>query len=181
MPTRRGETLSQAVNASAFRFAIVLSGYHAALGEALLRGATACLEFHGVKVGTIPVFRVPGAYEIPQAVAYLLEHGGQRMAGVIALGVLIRGDTLHFEILAREVCHSLQTIALRSRVPVGFGVLTVDSESQARDRTGRGKANKGWEAADAVVRMAALFRSLERPGPAGTRAPRGRQRDRDRS
>src|SRR5206468_11581314 len=128
--------------------------------EGLREGATRCLRSHRVTVESVPVFRVPGAFEVPQAVSRILSRHEPPLEAVVALGVLIRGQTLHFELLSQEVCRRLGEIARSEGVPVAFGVLTVDSERQARDRTGPGRSNKGWEAAHAAVRMALLFRRL---------------------
>ena len=169
---RRAGRGTAGIQSRGLRIGIVLSDYHAALGEALLQGALARLEAAGLE--PILVARVPGAFEIPQAAARLLRSDSDRPHGLIALGVLVRGETMHFEILAREVCSRLQAIGISSGVPIGFGVLTVDSERQARDRAGRNRANKGWEAAEATLRMAAMFRDLE--APRGGRASSGRRR-----
>lgn len=161
------------IQSRGLRIGIVLSDYHAALGEALLRGSLERLK--RARLEPVRVARVPGAFEIPQAIARILDLEEDRPHGMIALGVLVRGETVHFEILAREVCSRLQAIGVASGVPIGFGVLTVDSERQARDRAGRNRANKGWEAAEATLRMAALFRDLEaRAGGAQGRARRRR-------
>ncbi len=139
-----------------------MSDYHPEVAGRLLEGALGCLASHRVARRKVPVFRVPGAFEIPQIASRLLQEGDPRFDALICLGLLIRGETFHFEILAREVCRGLAGISRRSGVPVAFGVLTVESERQARDRSGKGSSNKGWEAALAAVRMAVLFRELDR-------------------
>jgi 6,7-dimethyl-8-ribityllumazine synthase len=147
------------LDASGLALGIVVSDYHASLAESLLAGALRCIREHGGDPAGGPILRVPGAFEIPQAVSHLLARPGTRLDAVVTLGVLIRGETLHFEILAREVCASLERIGIASGVPVAFGVLTVDTQQQARDRAGPGRANKGWEAAHAALRMISSFRS----------------------
>jgi 6,7-dimethyl-8-ribityllumazine synthase len=147
------------LDASGLALGIVVSDYHASLAESLLAGALRCIREHGGDPAAGPILRVPGAFEIPQAVSHLLARPGTRLDAVVTLGVLIRGETLHFEILAREVCASLERIGIASGVPVAFGVLTVDTQQQARDRAGPGRANKGWEAAHAALRMISSFRS----------------------
>ena len=146
------------LDASDLALGIVVSDYHASLAESLLEGALRCILEHGGDSARGPILRVPGAFEIPQAVSHLLARPGRSLDAVVALGVLIRGETLHFEILAREVCASLERIGISSGVPVAFGVLTVDTQEQARDRAGAGRANKGWEAAHAALRMISSFR-----------------------
>jgi len=148
-------------DASQFRFGIVLSDYHAAAAARLLNGALECLAAHRVSPGEVQVFRVPGAFEIPLTAARLLGRSDHGFDALICLGLLVRGETLHFEILAREVCRGIARTAQRTGIPLSFGVLTVENERQARDRTGRGSSNKGWEAARAAIRMAALYRDLD--------------------
>jgi len=161
------------IQARGLRIGVVLSDYHAALGEALLQGAVGRLQAAGLE--PLWVVRVPGAFEVPQAAARLLAVAEDRPHGLIALGVVVRGETLHFEVLAHEVCSRLQAIGVATGVPIGFGILTVDSERQARDRAGRNRMNKGWEAAEATLRMAALFRNLDAAAGAAPLS-RGRRR-----
>jgi len=163
------------VDASGFALGIVVSDYHATLAESLLEGALRCIRNHGGDSESLPILRVPGAFEVPQAVAHLLASPAMRLDAVITLGILIRGETLHFEILAREVCGSLERIGISTGVPVAFGILTVDTQQQARDRAGQGRANKGWEAAHAALRMAVLFRE-RKAGTSSSRGPRHARR-----
>ena len=139
----------------------MVSDYHPEVARRLLEGALGCLAVHRVKVLEVPVYRVPGAFEIPQAASRLLQRPDHGFDALICLGLLIRGETLHFEILSREVCRSIAETARQTGIPLAFGVLTVENERQARDRAGRGSANKGWEAARAAVRMAQLYRGLD--------------------
>ncbi|MCI0567610.1 MAG: 6,7-dimethyl-8-ribityllumazine synthase [Acidobacteria bacterium] len=178
MSTRRGKMAPPLSDASNLKLGIVLSDYHERLAEDLLRGARSCLVSHGVPPESVEEIRVPGAFEIPQAVARLQAVSKPPLDAILTLGVLMRGDTLHFEVLSHEVCRSLGEIGRSSGVPVAFGVLTVDTEQQARERTGKGRSNKGWEAAEAAVRMALLFRQLEDrdAGQSGLSQPPGRRR-----
>ena len=161
MTARREAVEGKEPDASRLRFGIVVSDYHPAVAGRLLEGALGCLAAHRVKPRNVPVYRVPGAFEIPQLASRLIADGGPPFDALICLGLLIRGETFHFEVLAREVCRSLAETARRSGVPVAFGVLTVENERQARDRAGKGSSNKGWEAARAAIRMALLYRSLD--------------------
>ena len=161
LSTRRAKATPAHPDASDLKVGIVLSDYHATFAEGLLRGARSCLKACGVPPESVAEIRVPGAFEIPQAVSRLCAERHPPLDAILTLGVLIRGDTLHFEVLSHEVCRSLGEIGRMAGVPVAFGVLTVDTEQQARDRTGKGRSNKGWEAAEAAVRMALLFRQLE--------------------
>jgi 6,7-dimethyl-8-ribityllumazine synthase len=164
MATRRATEKREPRDASRFRFGIVVSDYHPAVAGRLLRGALECLALHQVKPSDVRVFRVPGAFEIPQAASRLLRRAGHGFDALICLGLLMRGETLHFEILAREVCGSIARTARRAGVPVAFGVLTVENGRQARERSGKGSSNKGWEAARAAIRMAALYQSMRDKG-----------------
>jgi len=178
LSVRRAKLAPPLPNAANLKLGIVVSDYHASLAEALLAGARGCLRAHGVPPDAVTEVSVPGAFEIPQAVSWLLAASHPAPDAILALGVLIRGDTFHFEVLSREVCRSLEAIGCSTGVPVAFGVLTVDTEQQARDRAGEGRTNKGWEAAEAAVRMALLFRQIRKPrgraGPLPHRAGRRR-------
>jgi 6,7-dimethyl-8-ribityllumazine synthase len=153
-------------DAGALRVGIVLSEYHRALAARLLAGAQRCLTEAGVAKSRREVFRVPGSFELPLAAARILEVRPRAFDALVCLGVLIRGETAHFEVLAREVCRGIGETARRAGVPIGFGVLTVENERQARDRTGNDRSNKGWEAAAAALRMAGLYRALAARVPA---------------
>lgn len=155
------ESSERVPGASRLRFGVVVSDYHFETAERLLEGALECLAAHGVRREAISIFRVPGAFEISQAAAKLLERPDRPVDALICLGMLLRGATLHFDLLAHEVCRSLSEVSRRTGVPVAFGVLTVENQGQARDRSGKGRSNKGWEAARAALRMASLYRNLE--------------------
>ncbi|PTU32000.1 6,7-dimethyl-8-ribityllumazine synthase [Stenotrophobium rhamnosiphilum] len=140
------------------RIAIVATRWNVEIVDALLDGSYRCLEDWGVPEESVEEFYVPGAYEIPLAVSLLLESGDYD--GVITLGAVIRGDTPHFDFVAGECSRGLMDAQLRHSLPVGFGVLTVNTVQQAIDRTGDGDDNKGYEAAAAVLEMVRLTRSL---------------------
>jgi len=152
---------AQSVDVSGLRFGVVVSDYHPHLADQLLEGSRRCFASHGIDPERVPVFRVPGVFEISQAASRLLRSRRHHFDAMVCLGVLIRGETSHFDVLAAEVSRGIGETARRSRVPLTFGVLTVESEGQARDRANRGISNKGWEAAQAAIRMAVLFRHLE--------------------
>ena len=146
----RGETA--ALDASGRRFAVVAARYHDQLVARLIEGACACLEQHGVPRASVPVLRVPGAWELPLALQRLASEGG--WDGLVALGVVIRGDTPHFEHVCRESAAGIARVSLDHRLPIGFGVLTCDDATQAEERAGGRVGNKGWEAALATIEMA---------------------------
>lgn len=141
------------------RFAVVVSRFNELVTEKLLDGARGCLLQHDVAESDIDVVRVPGAFELPSAVAALLRRGGYD--GVVALGCVIRGETPHFDFVAGEASRGLQALAVEQGVPVGFGLLTTDTRDQALARAGGDRGNKGWEAALTTLEMADLFRRLK--------------------
>jgi 6,7-dimethyl-8-ribityllumazine synthase len=101
---------------------------------------------------------VPGAFELPLAARAAAETG--RFDAIVALGTVIRGDTDHYEHICREAASGLAAVSREQKVPVGFGVLTVDDEAQALARSAAGPDNKGAEAARAAVAMAAVLKEL---------------------
>lgn len=145
------------------RFGVVAARFNARLADALVSGALDCLLRHGVGAADIRLVRVPGAWEIPQALEELAAAGA--VDGLIALGVVIRGETPHFDYICAECSRGIARVAERHRVPVGFGVLTCESAAQAAERAGGKAGNKGWDAALAALEMAGLFRRLRGQHP----------------
>lgn len=137
---------------------IVLGRFNSFIGDALLSGAIDVLARHGVDTSNITVVNVPGAFEIPLAVKKMAESG--HYDGVIALGAVIRGSTPHFDIVAGECAKGLSSVQLSTGVPVGFGVLTVDTIEQAIERAGTKAGNKGAEAAMTVLEMVNVMAKL---------------------
>ncbi len=138
--------------------AIVATRWNTEIVEALIDGARECLLDWGVHPDNILEYRVPGAYEIPLAVSMLGE--ADEVDGVVALGAVIRGDTPHFDFVAGECARGLMNVQLRDQLPVGFGVLTVNTVEQAEERAGPGADNKGFEAAAATLEMVRMARDL---------------------
>ena len=141
---------------AAFSVGIVAARYNPALVDALLQTVVAQLAAAGVRPKRLTVLRVPGSHEIPVA-AQWLARGGRRDC-VIALGVLIGGDTKHHEMVGQSVSHALQQVALATGVPVINGVIVADKLRQAEARA-RGPLNRGVEFARAALEMAALKRT----------------------
>jgi 6,7-dimethyl-8-ribityllumazine synthase len=140
------------------RFALVASRFNGRLVEALVEGAVDCLVRHGVDRGALRLVRVPGAWELPLAVAEVAAAGN--VDGIVALGVVIRGETPHFDVLVGETTRALGAVQREHRLPVGFGVLTCDSPEQAAERAGGKAGNKGWEAALAALEMTQVLAGL---------------------
>ena len=136
------------------RILIVEARFYDDIADALLAGARAVLDGVGCAHDTISV---PGALEIPAAVAMAL--AARRYDGVVTLGCVIRGDTYHFEIVANESSRGLMDLAVRERIALGNGILTVNTEAQARARSSK-ISNKGADAARAALAMIALKRKL---------------------
>ena len=147
------------LNAKGLRFGIVVSRFNAFICDHLLSGAIDVLVRNGAEDGDIEVFKVPGAFEIPQAAKKVAL--SKRFDAVICLGAVIRGATPHFEYIAAEVSKGVAMIGLESEVPVTFGVLTTDNLEQAIERAGAKAGNKGWDAALSAVEMANLYREMK--------------------
>lgn len=140
------------------RFGIVLSRFNEFVGERLLHGAIDTLTRHGVERTQLEVVRVPGAFEMPLAAKTMA--GSKRYDALIALGVVIRGETPHFEYVAGRCVAGLSQVSLEFNLPLGFGVLTVDSLEQAIERAGSKAGNKGADAAMAAIEMLNLLKQL---------------------
>lgn len=140
------------------RFGIVLARFNGFIGEQLLAGAVDALVRHGADPAGIDVVRVPGAFEIPLALKTMATGG--RYDALIALGAVIRGATPHFEYVAGECTKGLAQVSMQYDIPIGFGVLTVDSVEQAIERAGTKAGNKGADAALTVLEMVNLMKKL---------------------
>lgn len=140
------------------RVAILVSRYNELITRRLLDGALACCDEAGVARGDVDVVWVPGAFELPVAAAAAA--GTRRYACLVAIGAVVRGDTPHFEYVAGEAARGLNAVAVAHALPVGFGVLTVDTMQQALDRAGGGAGNKGHEAAAAALGAADVIAQL---------------------
>lgn len=144
------------------RFAIVWSRFNRAVVHKLLEGAKACFADHGVSDDSLYVVEVPGALELPYAAQNLAR--SERFDAIVALGAVIRGGTPHFEYVSEGAALGLVRAALDTSVPIIFGVLTTDDESQALDRAGGAHGNKGRDAAMTAIEMALFDRKLAEDG-----------------
>ena len=159
-------------DARGLRVILLRSTYNATVVDGLVAGARDALHAMGARDEDVTIADVPGAFELPLAAQAAATSG--RFDVVVALGAVIRGETDHYEHIAREAASGLAAVARASRIPVGFGVLTVSEQSQARARSRPGAANKGAEAARAAVATARLLDWLRGPadktrGRAGAR------------
>jgi 6,7-dimethyl-8-ribityllumazine synthase len=140
------------------RVAILVSRYNELITTKLLDGALACCAEAGIARDAIDIVWLPGAFELPIAAAAAAELQGYGC--LIVLGAVIRGDTPHFEYVAGQAAQGLRDVSVRYRLPVGFGVLTVDTMEQAAERAGGNAGNKGYEAAAAALRTADVLDQL---------------------
>ncbi|MFO0724675.1 MAG: 6,7-dimethyl-8-ribityllumazine synthase [Myxococcota bacterium] len=152
-------TVEGTLDAKGARFGLIVSRFNAFITERLLEGAVDCISRHGGDPAKIDVVRVPGTWELPVALKWMLET--KRFDAVIALGTVIRGGTPHFDYVAGEVTKGVAGLSLEFGVPVTLGVLTTDSIEQAIERAGTKHGNKGWEAAQAAIEMVSLKKSIE--------------------
>ena len=138
------------------RYAIVVARFYEDLAERLERGARGVFEAD--PQAAVEAFDVPGAFELPAAAQYAAESG--RFRGVACLGAIIRGETDHYVYVCEAAAHGVREVMLRTGVPCGFGVLTVDSREQALARTGDGRRDTGAAAARAVLALAEIRERL---------------------
>lgn len=148
--------------ATGLKVGIVVSRFNELLGGRLLSGAKDALTRHGVAEDAIDVAWVPGAFEIPLLAQRFADSG--RYDAVLALGVVIRGATPHFDYIAAEVSKGIAKVSLDTGVPVSFGVITADNIEQAVERAGTKAGNKGWDAAEAAIEMVNLLKTLGERG-----------------
>lgn len=149
--TAGAKTAGLSANAGAGkRFAVVVSRYHEEITRELHKGAVEALRKHGVKESDILTVWVPGAFELPLA-ARACSH--QEVDAIVALGLIVKGETIHDEVIAAEVARGLGAVAQASGLPVGFGVLTTHTLEQAAARAGGAQGHKGAEAALAALEM----------------------------
>ncbi len=141
------------------RFAIVAARFNDFIVESLIRGALRCLRQHGAADTDIEIIRVPGAFEMPIAVDRIA--ATRRVDGIIALGAVIRGGTPHFDYVAGECIKGITAAGRKHGIPIGHGVLTVDTIEQAIERAGTKAGNKGEQATLAVIEMVNLLRRID--------------------
>jgi 6,7-dimethyl-8-ribityllumazine synthase len=144
------------------RFAVCVGRFYEDLAQRLLAGARQGFELAGVPAGSVDELSVPGAYELPYAAKRCALGGGNdaEYAGVACLGVVIRGETDHYDFVCAEAARGIQEVQLQTGVPCAFGVITCDTMEQALARAGGDKRDQGRNAALTVARMALLKRSI---------------------
>lgn len=139
------------------KVAVIASRFNEFITKKLVKGAIDTLKESGVDDDGIYLLWVPGSYELPPALAEVVEYGFE---AAVCLGVVVRGETAHFDFVAGEAAAGIARISTDNRFPVGFGVITAEDTNQAIARAGGKKGNKGREAALAAIEMADLFGRL---------------------
>jgi len=151
-------TIEGHLNIRDARFCILAARFNDRIVEDLVRGALDALHRHGVPDTAVDLVRVPGALELPLAAKKVAR--ARQYDGIIALGVVIRGATPHFDYVCGECVAGLSRVSQEFETPVGFGVLTCDTVDQALERAGLKHGNKGADAALAAVEMVSLLRQI---------------------
>ena len=157
---QRINTLEGRLDATDLKFGIVAARFNDFIVARLIDGAVDTLVKHGATPADIEVVRVPGAFEMPLALKRLAQT--RRHDALIALGCVIRGATPHFEYVSGEASRGIGQVSLKHDLPIGFGLLTVDTIEQAIERAGTKAGNKGADAALSAIEMATLLRQMER-------------------
>jgi 6,7-dimethyl-8-ribityllumazine synthase len=147
------------MNAMPSEYAICVATFYDDLAERMVNSATEAFVESGVGPTSVHTFEVPGAFELPYAAKLCAESG--RFAGVACLGVVIRGETDHYDFVCGEAAGGIQRVQLDTGVPCAFGVITCDTREQAEARAGGDKRDQGRHAAEAVLRSAALRDELD--------------------
>ena len=144
------------------RFALVAARFNESISKRLVSGALRALAAGGLAEEAVEVHWVAGSFELPQAALHLART--RRYAAIVCVGCVIKGQTPHFDFVAGQAAAGIQRVALDTGVPVTFGVVTALTEEQAMQRSGGEVGNRGAEAAEAALEMAALVRELGRHG-----------------
>lgn len=152
------QTIEGNLSAKGLKFAIVASRWNDFIGGRLVEGALDCIIRHEGASEEISLYRCPGSFELPMVVQKVAQ--SKKFDAIIAVGVLIRGATPHFDFIAAEATKGVAQAALDSGIPIAYGILTTDTVEQAIERAGTKAGNKGWEAAAAAIEMANLYKQL---------------------
>jgi 6,7-dimethyl-8-ribityllumazine synthase len=147
------------LDGSGLKVGIVVGRFNSLLTGKLLEGALDCLKRHQTSEGDISVAWVPGSFEIPYAASKMA--ATKKFDFVLCLGAIIKGDTPHFDFIANEASKGIAKISLDTGIPVIYGLITADNIEQAIERAGTKAGNKGWDAAQAGIEMANLYREME--------------------
>lgn len=148
------------IKGKGIKIAIIISRFNSRITDLLKEGAMDCLQRHEVKDRDIDVYWVPGSFELPMLLSRVVNI--KKYDGFLVLGALIRGDTPHFDLLASETTKGIARISMETDKPVGFGVVTSDTEEQALSRAGMKVGNKGWDAALSILEMINQYENIKK-------------------
>ena len=140
------------------RFALVAASFNEIVVDKLVEAAVACFRAHGIAEDDLLVVWTPGAFELPLLAKRLATSG--LYDAVVCLGAVVRGETAHFDYVAREAARGIQQVSMETGVPVLFGVLTTENIAQALDRAGGKHGNKGWDSAMAAMQVVSVLDGL---------------------
>ena len=146
------------LSAGDIRFALVVARFNDFIWQKLVEGAVDCIRRHGGSEEQIAIYRCPGAFELPMVAKKVALSG--KYDAIITLGVIIRGSTPHFDVLAAEATKGIAQVALDTMIPIAFGVLTTENLEQAIERAGTKAGNKGFDAAMTAIEMVNLYRQI---------------------
>jgi 6,7-dimethyl-8-ribityllumazine synthase len=152
------QQIEGALGAEGIRFGLVVSRFNDFIGSKLVDGAVDCIVRHGGSADQISVIRCPGAFELPSVARKAALSG--KFDAIVTLGVIIRGSTPHFDVIAAEATKGIAQVGMETMIPVSFGVLTTENLEQAIERAGTKAGNKGFDAALAAIEMVNLFKKL---------------------
>ena len=150
--------ISGNLNAAGLKFAIVVARFNEFFSSKLLDGALDCLKRHGAKEEDISIVRVPGSFEIPYAASRLAK--SNKYSAIICIGVVLRGNTPHYEHIAAEVTKGIARLGMEYDLPVVYGIVTADTLEQAIERSGSKSGNRGFNAAMTAIEMANLYKAI---------------------
>lgn len=151
------DTYQGGLQAKGLKIGIILSRFNQFISDRLLEGALDALNKLGAEDKDISIYKVPGSFEVPMLAKKLAKT--KKMDGILCLGVLIRGDTPHFDFLSAEVTKGLAQVSIEEGLPVSFGILTVETIEQGIERAGSKAGNKGYDAAFALVETLNLVKN----------------------
>ncbi|MFZ4524086.1 MAG: 6,7-dimethyl-8-ribityllumazine synthase [Chlorobium sp.] len=146
------------LSATETRFALVVARFNDFIGQKLVEGAVDCIRRHGGSEEQITIFRCPGAFELPMVAKKVALSG--KYDAIVTLGVIIRGSTPHFDVIAAEATKGIAQASLDTGIPIAFGVLTTENIEQAIERAGTKAGNKGFDAAMTAIEMVNLYRQI---------------------
>ena len=138
---------------------IINSEFNIKITKRLLKGAVEAFAYYKGLKSNLKIFRVPGAFEIPGTIQQILIH--QKPHAIIALGAVIRGETPHFDFIARESAYGLSELSRKTDIPILNGILTTDNADQAMKRSELGVRNKGWDAMEAALQTISVYREIQ--------------------